>query len=77
MGRNWSVDYMGWKLKEMPMGGFRVVRNSEVGMRNAECGLRPVGAIGAYAPEGSRNELNAEVGNIMLIEFNGLIKFVE
>ena len=26
-----------------------------------ECGLRPVGAIGAYAPEGSGN---AECGNI-------------
>jgi len=25
-------------------------------MRNAECGLRPVGAIGAYAPEGMRKE---------------------
>jgi hypothetical protein len=23
------------------------------GMGNAECGLRPVGAIGVYAPEGS------------------------
>jgi hypothetical protein len=29
-------------------------------MRNAECGLRPVGAIGAYAPEGSEN---LEVGS--------------
>jgi hypothetical protein len=25
-------------------------------MRKSECGLRPVGVIGAYAPEGMRND---------------------
>ena len=28
----------------------------EFGSGNAECGLRPLGAIGAYAPEGMRND---------------------
>jgi hypothetical protein len=32
--------------------------NAEVGMGNGEGGLRPVGAIGAYAPEGSRKLIN-------------------
>ena len=47
-------------------------RKWEVGMRKYKtegigCGLRPVGAIGAYAPEGSGN---AECGNIGQRELN-------
>ncbi len=30
-------------------------RNVELGIRKWECGLRPVGAIEAYAPEGMAN----------------------
>ena len=40
--------------------GFKEVRR--FGMWKLECGLRPVGAIGAYAPEGMRKDREMEVG---------------
>ena len=47
----------------------------EVGMRKYKtegigCGLRPVGAIGAYAPEGSGNAEIYGYGHGMRISFN-------
>jgi hypothetical protein len=45
------------------MGGHGDDRNSlEWGMRNGECGLRPVGAIGAYAPEGMQKKKMKSTG---------------
>ena len=49
--------------------GQSIKKNSEFGMRNSEkknleCGLRPVGAIGACAPEGSQKRAKPmEPGN--------------
>jgi len=50
-------------------------RKWEVGMRKYKtegigCGLRPVGAIGAYAPEGSGNAEIYGYGHGMRISFN-------
>ena len=34
----------------------QMVEDGGIGIRISECGLRPVGAIGACAPEGMRND---------------------
>ena len=42
--------------KQRTKGGGQMVEDGGIGIRISECGLRPVGAIGACAPEGMRND---------------------
>jgi NADPH-dependent glutamate synthase beta subunit-like oxidoreductase len=53
LGGNGAVEF-GIRTRRRPIG------RDYAAAKDAECGLRPVGAIGAYAPEGSRK---SEVGS--------------
>jgi hypothetical protein len=44
--RKWELIEFGSGTRRRPIG------RDYAGAKDAECGLRPVGAIGAYAPEG-------------------------
>jgi len=50
--------------------------NAEFGSGNAEVGLRPVGAIGTYAPEGMWN-VEIESGNGEIGKLNSALRGFE
>ena len=63
-----SMEHGAESIGQRAWGRGQRGQKSEVGMGNADCGLRPVGAIGAYATEGMWNgefgSGNEEVGNL-------------
>jgi hypothetical protein len=49
--------FFGYELPKTLGLGKRLMDDDRlIGSRNSECGLRPGGAIGAYAPEGFRKK---------------------